>query len=79
MTCMQLPPSPSKKKSIPGSAWTYLASWRWVKPMSILAVLYSLSLLFLLNLFWKLPSTDTLSAQPDVEGKTAAVACSAAA
>lgn len=57
----QLPPSPSKKKVAPGSAWSYVASWKWVKPVAIWAALYCLSLLLLLKLFRRLPSTETLA------------------
>ena len=63
---LQLPPSPSKNHG--PSAWTYISSFKWVRPVSVLAVLYTVALLMLLSLFWKLPSTDTLLTQAQLQG-----------
>ncbi len=63
---LQLPPSPSKSHA--PSAWSYFSSFRWVRPVAMLAVLYSVALFLLLTLFWRLPSTDTLSSRAHLQG-----------
>lgn len=60
-----LPPSPSKSHA--PSAWSYISSYKWVRPIAVLAVLYCVALFLLLSLFWRLPSKDTLSSQAQVQ------------
>lgn len=64
---LQLPPSPSKNHA--PSAWGYVSSWRWVKPVAVLAVLYMIALCLLLTLFRRLPSTDSLSSKAQLQGQ----------
>ena len=62
---LQLPSSPSKNKP---TAWSYIQSFRWVRPIAMLAVLYCVALLLLLSLFWQLPNKDMLSSQAQLPG-----------
>lgn len=62
-----LPPSPSKNKP---TAWSYIQSFRWVRPIAMLAVLYCVALLLLLSLFWQLPNKDMLSSQAQLSDDT---------
>lgn len=54
-----LPASPSKNHA--PSAWAYISSFRWIRPISVLALLYIIALSFLLTLFSRLPTTASLS------------------
>jgi len=62
----QLPPSPSKSHG--PSSWSYIASFKWARPIAVLVLLYCVALLLLLNLFWQLPSRDTLSSKAHLQG-----------
>ncbi len=62
----QLPPSPSKSHG--PSSWSYIASFKWARPVAVLVLLYCVALLLLLNLFWQLPSRDTLSSKAHLQG-----------
>ncbi|KAL0021492.1 hypothetical protein WJX77_000125 [Trebouxia sp. C0004] len=60
-----LPPSPSKSHG--PSSWSYIASFKWARPIAVLVLLYCVALLLLLNLFWKLPSRDTVSSKAHLQ------------
>ena len=63
---LQLPPSPSKSHG--PSSWSYIASFKWARPVAVLVLLYCVALLLLLNLFWQLPSRDTLLSKAHLQG-----------